>query len=92
MEANTQALEVVCKHFSAEYGDQTIAELRKQKAKAHASNYRLRKKVAQLEERVVVLRDRADRFYRMWDQQYAKNQKAICLLEKTIDQTCKLLH
>ena len=91
MESNTQALEIVCKHFSTEYGDQTIADLRKQKAKAHAANYRLRKKVAQLEERTIVLRDRADRCYRMWDHQFAKNQKAICLLEKTIEQTCDLL-
>ena len=91
MEANTQALEIVCKHFKAEYGDQTIDDLRKQKAKAHAANYRLRKKVAQMEERIVVLRDRADRFYRLWEQQFAKNQKAICLLEKTVDQTCNML-
>ena len=91
MEANTQALEIVCKHFKVEYGDQTVSDLRKQKAKAHAANYRLRKKVAQMEERIVLLRDRADRFYRMWEQQSEKNQKAICLLYKTVDNTCILL-
>ena len=91
MEANTQALEVVCQHFKQEFSDQTIAELRKQKARAISSNYRLRKKVAQLEERVCTLRDRADRFWHMYDAQSVKNQKAICLLSKSVDQSLSLL-
>ena len=91
MEANTQALEVVCRHFRAECSDQTIADLRKQKARAISSNYRLRKKTALLEERVGALRDRADRFYAMFEEQYAKNQKAIRLLDHLVRQTHNVL-
>ena len=91
MEANTQALEVVCRHFKAEYSDQTIADLRRQKARAISSNYRLRKKVALMEERVATLRDRADSFYSMFEQEYAKNQKAIRLLDHLVRQTHNVL-
>ena len=91
MEANTQALEVVCQHFKNEYSDQTIVALRKQKARAISSNYRLRKKVTQLEERVCALRDRADCFWHMYDAQVVKNEKAISLLSKSVDQSLKLL-
>ena len=49
METNTKALETVCRHFKAEFGDKTISNLRKRVNKAHAANYRLRRKIANLD-------------------------------------------
>ena len=49
MEPNTRALEVVCKQFKAECGDETIGNLRKRLNKAHVQNHRLRRKALQLE-------------------------------------------
>ena len=49
MEPDTRVLEVVCKHFKAECGDETIGNLRKRLNKAHVQNHRLRRKALQLE-------------------------------------------
>ena len=43
------ALELICKHFRNECGDETIGNLRKRLNKAHVQNHRLRKKALQLE-------------------------------------------
>ena len=49
MEPDTRVLEVVCKHFKAECGDEAIGNLRRRLNKAHVQNHRLRKKTLQLE-------------------------------------------
>ena len=50
MEPHTQALEIVCSHFKSQFGDQAYDRMRKQKAKAHHENHRLRHKIAKLNE------------------------------------------
>ena len=49
MEDNIHALEIVCKHFKRELGDQVIISLRKRINRAHVMNYRLRRKIANLD-------------------------------------------
>jgi hypothetical protein len=44
-----QALEIACQHYKTTYGDAALERMRKQKAKAHSQNYRLRARVARLE-------------------------------------------
>ena len=44
-----RGLEVACRYFKAECGDETIGNLRKRLNKAHVQNHRLRKKALQLE-------------------------------------------
>lgn len=56
MEDHTRALDVVCQHFHDEYYHQELANLRKQKARAHSEAYRLRRKVTQLEEHLKIER------------------------------------
>ena len=49
MEDNIHALEIVCKHFRQELGDKIMISLRKRINKAHVTNYRLRRKIANLD-------------------------------------------
>ena len=50
MEDNTKALEVVCKHFKHEFGDDAISRLRRPINRAHVANHRLRKQLIRLQE------------------------------------------
>ena len=45
MEDNTRALELVCAHFKAEYGNETISNLRKRLAKAYRRNSDMKKEL-----------------------------------------------
>ena len=44
-----QALEIACQHYKTTYGDAVLQRMKKQKARAHSQNYRLRARVARLE-------------------------------------------
>lgn len=56
MEEHTQALDIVCKHFHQEYHSKDIANLRRQKARAHSENHRLRLKLARVEQQLLLER------------------------------------
>ena len=49
METHTQALDVVCKHFRAEYGQEALRTMRAQKCRLSSCNYRQRQKIEKLE-------------------------------------------
>ena len=49
MEPHTEALETVCRHFKAEFADKAYSRMKAAKVKAQKENYRLRKKVDELE-------------------------------------------
>ena len=49
MEPHTEALEIVCRHFKAEFADKAYSRMKLAKVKAQKENYRLRKKVEELE-------------------------------------------
>jgi len=52
MEPHTNALEVVCKHFKQEYGTEALLKLRRDKNCLASQNYRLRKKMENMEIRI----------------------------------------
>ena len=55
METHTQALDVVCKHFRAEYGQEALRTVRAQKSRLSSCNYRQRQKIEKLERRIMQL-------------------------------------
>ena len=63
MEPNTDALEVVCKHFKQEYGTEAMAKLRREKNCLALENYRLRMKIGLLNVRIDELMARNDRMF-----------------------------
>ena len=50
MEEHTKPLEVVCKFFKQEFGDDTITRLRRRLNTAHVANHRLRKRIIILQQ------------------------------------------
>ena len=52
MEPHTHALEVVCRHFKQEYGTEALLKLRREKNCLASQNYRLRKKMENMEIRI----------------------------------------
>ena len=49
MEPHTEALEVVCRHYKTEFADKAYSRMKTAKLKSQQENYRLRKKVRELE-------------------------------------------
>ena len=63
MEPHTRALEVVCRHFKQEYGTEALLKLRKEKNCLASQNYRLRKKIENMEIRIGHLLEQNERIF-----------------------------
>ena len=55
METHTHALDIVCKHFRAEFGQEALRTVRAQKSRLSSCNYRLRQKIHKLEKQIIQL-------------------------------------
>ena len=49
MEPHTEVLETVCRHYKTEFADKAYSRMKTAKIKSQKENYRLRKKVEELE-------------------------------------------
>ena len=55
METHTHALDIVCKHFRAEYGQEALRTMRAQKSRLSSCKYRQRQKIEKQEQRIAQL-------------------------------------
>ena len=55
METHTHALDIVCKHFRTEFGQEALRSMRAQKSRLSSCNYRQRQKIEKLERQIMHL-------------------------------------
>ena len=81
MESNTRGLELVCKHFKAEFAEQEMTSLRKRLQRSYSKTSRLNKKVVALSAQLAYERE-----------QRAKMMiillKALAQLDNVLDKLC----